>query len=159
MGVVVAVVSWTLRTKQEENQSSLITGPVLKLYGQCWFISCPAHSMMGAGRTSEYRLEGQLERQLWSRRKVVVLPPVFSTVPRPGKRRAPPTRPRPHLQVSSRSPNTLPLTDSTGTREAEEGGARTSDLRELSRFEKINFFSPEEIWKLCHYEGGSATSK
>lgn len=89
---------------------------------------------------------------------MVILPPVFSSVPRPGKRRALPTRPRLHLQVSSRSPNTLPLTDSTGRREAEEG-ARTSDLRELSRFEKINFFSPEEIWKLCHYEGGSATSK
>ena len=63
---------------------------------------------------------------------MVVLPPVFSSVPRPGRRRAPPTRPLLHLQVSSRSPNTLRLTDSRGRREAGEGGARASDLRELS---------------------------
>ena len=90
---------------------------------------------------------------------MVVLPPLFSSVARPGRLRAPPTRPLLHLQVSSRSPNTLTFTDSRGRREAGEGGARASDLRELSRFEKINFFSPEEIWKLFRYEGGSATSK
>ena len=76
---------------------------------------------------------------------MVVLPPVFSSVPRPGRRRAPPTRPLLHLQVSSRSPNTLRLTDSRGRREAGEGGARASDLRELSRFEKINFFPQKKF--------------
>lgn len=71
---------------------------------------------------------------------MVVLPPVFSSVPRPGRRRAPPTRPLLHLQVSSRSPNTpgLKTPGGGGKREKEELGLPT--LENFPGLKRSTFF-------------------
>lgn len=89
----------------------------------------------------------------------MVLPPVFS-VARPGRLRAPPTlAPSPAPSASfqvPKHPSRLQTPGGGGKREKEELGFRT--LENSSRFERSTFF-PEEIWKLFHYEGGSAISK
>ena len=149
-----AVVSWTLPAKQEGNQSSVITGPVSKLWGQCWLRVARSISWYGLEGHHDSGWRDSLGGSSGQGVRWCVRPPVPSSVPGGAE----PRRPVPSCSSKSlpgpQIPSRLLTWGGGGKREKKELRLSTlenfPDLKRSTSFPRRNL-ETLSLWRRKRY--------